>query len=51
MPEQREERLKMLDMLVIHQKRGKPGCNRWKLMEEDMVVRYMKRGMPIYSTH
>ena len=42
-PEQREERL---DVLVRHrhQKGGKPGCNRCKLMEEDMLVRHMKRG-------
>ena len=52
-PEQRKERLKRLDVLVRHQhqKRGKPGCHRWELTEEDVLVKHMKRGKPICSRH
>ena len=53
MPEHREERLKRLDVLVRHrhQKRGKPSCHRWELMEEDVLVKHMKRGKLICSRH
>ena len=52
-PEQRGERLKRLDALVRHrhQKRGKPGCHRWEPMEEDVLLKCMKRGKPICSRH
>ena len=51
-PEQREERLKKLDVLVRHwhEKRGKLGCHRWELMEADVLVKHEKREANLQQT-